>query len=104
MANTFKRYTSTGIGTSATTVYTVPSNKTAIVIGFNISNVTTGQVNADLQTAGMYLVKNVPLPANAGLSPLDGKIVLETGDTVIVTSTVASSVDAIISVMEQDNV
>jgi hypothetical protein len=104
MANTFKRYTSTGIGTGATTVYTVPASKTAIVIGFNIANVTSGQVSVDLQTAGMYLAKSVPLPANSGLSPLDGKIVLETGDTIIVTANAASSVDAIISVMEQDNV
>lgn len=100
MANTFKNFTSTSIGTTPVTVYTCPASTTAVVIGFNVSNVINNQTNADIQTAGMYLVKGVVLPAGSGLSPLDGKIVLEAGDTVIVTSTTASSVDAIVSVME----
>jgi len=100
MANTFKNFTSTSIGTSAVTVYTCPASTTAVLIGFNVSNTTGVSCNADLQTAGMYLIKNAVLPSGSGLSPLDGKIVLEAGDTVIVTSSVASSVDAIVSVME----
>ena len=101
MANTFKRYTSTSIGTGATTVYTVPSATTAIVLGFNLSNRVTSSVTADCQVAGVYIVKGVPLPANSGLSVLDGKIILEAGDTVVVTGNTASSVDVILSVMEE---
>jgi len=101
MANTFKRYTSTSIGTGATTVYTVPSATTAIVLGFNLSNRVTSSVTADCQVAGVYIVKGVPLPANSGLSVLDGKIILESGDTVVVTGNTASSVDVILSVMEE---
>jgi len=49
MANTFKNYTSDSIGTSPTTVYTVPSATTAVVIGLNVSNRTAGTVYVDAQ-------------------------------------------------------
>lgn len=101
MANTFKNYTSASVGTGATTTYTVPSSTTAVMIGCNLSNKTTSQVAVDVQCAGVYLVKGAPIPANSALSVLDGKIILETTDTVVVTSNTASSTDVIVSVLEQ---
>jgi hypothetical protein len=47
------------------------------------------------------LVKGAPIPANSALSVLDGKVILETTDTVVVTSDTASSADVILSVLEQ---
>jgi len=47
------------------------------------------------------LVKGAPIPANSALSLLDGKIILEAGDTVVVTSDTAASADVILSVLEQ---
>jgi hypothetical protein len=58
-------------------------------------------LKVDVQVAGVYLVKAVPIPAGAGLSVLDGKIILETTDTIVVTSDTASSCDVIASVLEQ---
>ena len=101
MANTFKNYTSSSVGTSPVTTYTVPAATTAVMIGMNVSNTTASQINVDVQVAGVYLVKGVPIPAGAGLSVLDGKIILETTDTVVVTSNTASSTDVIVSVLEQ---
>jgi len=101
MANTFKNYTSASVGTGATTTYTVPSSTTAVVIGCNLSNTTTSQIAVDVQCAGVYLVKGAPIPANSALSVLDGKVILETTDTVVVTSDTASSADVIVSVLEQ---
>jgi hypothetical protein len=46
MANTFKVKTKAGIGTSITTVYTVPSSTTTIVLGLIVGNVTGSAVNA----------------------------------------------------------
>jgi hypothetical protein len=46
-------------------------------------------------------VKAAPIPAGSALSVLDGKIVLEAGDVVEVTSDTASSADVILSVLEQ---
>jgi len=101
MANTFKNYTSASAGTGATTTYTVPSSTTAVVIGCNLANRTTSQIKVDVQVAGVYLVKGAPIPANSALSVLDGKVILETTDTVVVTSDTASSTDVILSVLEQ---
>ena len=101
MANTFKNYTSASVGTGATTTYTVPSATTAIMMGCNLANRTTSQIAEDVQVAGVYLVKGAPIPANSALGVLDGKIILEAADTVVVTSDTASSADVIVSVLEQ---
>ena len=101
MANTFKNYTSASVGTGATTTYTVPSATTAIMMGCNLANRTTSQIAVDVQCAGVYLVKGAPIPANSALGVLDGKIILEAADTVVVTSDTASSTDVILSVLEQ---
>ena len=101
MANTFKNYTSASVGTGATTTYTVPSATTAIMMGCNLANRTTSQIAVDVQVAVVYLVKGAPIPANSALGVLDGKIILEATDTVVVTSDTASSADVIVSVLEQ---
>ena len=101
MANTFKNYTSSSVGTSPVTTYTVPSSTTAVMIGCSVSNTTGSQIAVDVQVAGVYLVKAAPIPANSALSLLDGKIILETTDTVVVTSSAATSADVIVSVLEQ---
>ena len=101
MANTFKNYTSASVGTSPVTTYTVGASTTAVMIGMNVSNTTASQITVDVQVAGVYLVKGAPIPAGSGLSVLDGKIILETTDTVVVTSSAATSADVIVSVLEQ---
>ena len=101
MANTFKNYTSASVGTGATTTYTVPSATTSVMIGCNLSNKTGSQITVDVQVAGVYLVKAAPIPSGSALSVLDGKVILETTDTVIVTSSAATSCDVIVSVLEQ---
>jgi len=101
MANTFKNYTSASVGTSPVTTYTVPSSTTSVTIGLTISNTTTSQINIDVQAAGVYIVKGAPIPSGAGLSVLDGKVILEAADTVVVTSDTATSADVILSVLEQ---
>lgn len=101
MANTFKNYTSSSVGTSPVTTYTVPSSTTAVMIGCSVSNTSASQIAVDVQVAGVYLVKGAPIPANSALSLLDGKIILETTDTVVVTSSAATSADVIVSVLEQ---
>ena len=41
MANTFKNAQSIGIGTSETSVYTVPSSTTTTIVGLSCANTTT---------------------------------------------------------------
>jgi len=101
MANTFKNYTSASVGTSPVTTYTVPASTTSVMIGCNLSNTSAAQITVDVQAAGIYIVKGAPIPSGSALSVLDGKIILETTDTVVVTSSAATSADVIVSVLEQ---
>ena len=101
MANTFKNYHTASIGTSASTVYTVPSSTTAVIIGLNLANRTGSQILVDVQLSSTFIIKNAPIPGGSALSVLDGKIIAEAAETIVVTSNTASSVDAIVSVLEQ---
>jgi len=101
MANTFKNYTSASVGTSAVTTYTVAGGTTSVTIGLTISNTTASQIKIDVQAAGVYVVKDAPIPSGSALSVLDGKVILEAADTVVVTSDTATSADVILSVLEQ---
>lgn len=101
MANVFKNYTSASVGTSPVTTYTVPSATVAVTIGLNVANTTASQITVDVQAASVYVVKDAPIPSGSALSVLDGKIILEAADTVVVTSSAATSADVILSVLEQ---
>ena len=101
MANTFKNYTSASVGTSATTVYTVPASTTAVIIGCNVANRTASSITVDVQLGSTYIIKDAPIPSGSALSVLDGKIIAETTETIVVTSDTASSADVILSVLEQ---
>ena len=99
--NVFKNYTSASVGTSPVTVYTVPASTTSVTIGLNVANVSANQITIDVQCAGAYVIKGAPIPAGAALSVLDGKIILEAADTLVVTSSAATSADVLLSVLEQ---
>lgn len=101
MANTFKRYVETGIGTTETTLRTVATATTTVMVGLQVANVTSSQVKVTAKAAGANLVVNAPVAAGGALALLDGKVILEPGDTVTVESDTAASVDAILSVLEQ---
>ena len=108
MANTFKLKTKAGVTTLAT-VYTVPSNTTAVVLGCIIGNTTANSVNAtvtvssdtsDTETnADVELVTTTPIPGNSSLELLSGnKIVLQTTDLFKVLG--SGAVDVCLSIME----
>jgi len=108
MANTFTRKLSRSIGTTPTKVgaYTVGASTATTVIGLSIANTTTSAVNANVYhsdgTNNTYVVYNAPIPAGGSLVAVGGdqKIVMITGDSIFVQSTVATSVDSILSVLE----
>lgn len=101
MANTFKNYVSASVGTTPTTVYTVPAATVSVTIGLNIANVSASQITIDVQCGGVYIVKGAPIPAGSALSVLDGKIIMEAADTLVVTASAATSADVLLSVLEQ---
>lgn len=101
MANAFKNSTSTSVGTGATTVYTCPASTETTLIGLTLCNVTaSSDIEVDVTCAGAHVVKNYVIPAGSSVSALEGKVVLEPTETVVVTSDTASSVDVIVSYLE----
>ena len=114
MANTFKLKTKSGVnGSALSTVYTVPANTTAVIIGLTISNILGQSITADAQivTASstgenadvVYIDKAVPLPAGSSIEVMSGnKIILQAGDVVKSGGSNASGNDAdvILSIME----
>ena len=99
--STFKNATDTGVGTSFSTAYTVPASTTAVMIGMTVANLGTSQISIGVRCASAYLVKDAAIPSGSSLSVLDGKIILEAGDTVEVKSDTAASADVIVSILEQ---
>ena len=109
--NTFKRKFSTNIGTTATAVggYQVLLDVQTTAIGLALANVASSQitVSVTLNTqAGdtIHIIKDAPIPSGGALIPIGGdqKVVMEHNDQIKVVSDTASSVDAILSILEID--
>ncbi len=108
MANTFKRKLSRAIGTTATQVgtYTVGAGNTAVVIGLTVTNTSGSAISANVflndGVANTSILTTAPISSGSSLVVVGGdqKVVLETGDSIYVQSSAASSVDVVMSIME----
>lgn len=105
MANVFKNQLRRNVGSSAETLYTVPSGLKSIIIELDVCNTTNGAVTCDVyitkSALDYYVVKGAPVPVGGSLQVISGqKIVLEAGDALKIKSSVASSLDAIVSILE----
>ena len=108
MANSFKRKTSAGIGTGYTPIdsYTVPASTEVTVIGLTVSNVTGSTVKATVSlfdgSTFTSIVTDGPVPAGGSLVVVGGdqKLVMETGDDMRIKSDTASSLDVVMSILE----
>jgi hypothetical protein len=105
MANVFKNQLRRNVGATAETLYTVPTDLKSIIIELDVCNVTNGAVTCDVyitkSALDYYIVKGAPVPVGGSLQVISGqKIVLEAGDTLKLKSSVASSIDAIVSILE----
>ena len=87
--------------------HTVASGTTETIIGLTVSNVTGSAVNVNVAyndgSNDTYIVKNAPVPSGGALTPIGGdqKIVLTVGDSLKVSSNTASSIDAVMSLLQQ---
>lgn len=108
MANDFKRKLSRNVGTSAVTVgsYTVAANTQVTIIGLTCSNKTASAITVDVAlhdgSNDYFMVKSATVPSGGSLVVVGGdqKVVLETGDSVKVTSSAANSSDVIMGILE----
>ena len=104
MSQDFERNTANGVGTSAVTLRT--ANSDDAIVGITIANVHTAQITVEVyitvSSNDIHIVKDAPIPVGSTLQVLDGgaKIVLESGDALKVKSSVASSADVWVSVVD----
>ena len=105
MANTFKR-TALALDGTVQTLYTVPAATTTVVIGLRLAN--KDGVNdasatvwvSDGTTDFHFGPRDVLIPAKGSLEFVDGKLVLQAGDSIKVQASATALLDAVLSVME----
>jgi hypothetical protein len=107
MPNVFKNSITGSIGITGATVYTVPAATSTTVIGMSVANTsTTSNINVSATlTSGsstVYLVRNTTVPVGGSVVLVGGeqKIVLTAANSLAVSSSVASSADVVVSVLE----
>ena len=104
MAQNFRRYINRNIGTSASTILTADSYDT--IVGINIANTTGSAVNASVyitnSTLDYYLIKSAPIPSGSALQVIDGgaKIIVQSGDALKIVSDTATSLDTVVSTVD----
>ncbi len=107
--NYFKRV-SVGATTTPTVIYTAPASRAGIILSAVASNITgsahtiTVGISAD-NTPGSYydLLKNFSVPNGDAVNVAVGKLVLGTGDQLIISAASGSAVNFTLSVLEAVN-
>jgi len=107
MANAFKTFTDTAVGTSPATIYTCPASTETTIIGLNVSNILTVSITVDVQLENadgdnVYIVKSAIVPVGSSLVACGGdqKIVMNASDVLKVTASAASAADVTMSILE----
>jgi hypothetical protein len=106
MPNTFKNSFVNAVGTTKTSVYTAGAGVQTTIIGMTVSNLITTPISANviLTSGGIdyYIVKNATISPGGSLVPIGGdqKVVIEATDSLAVNTSVASSADVIVSLLE----
>ena len=105
MAQDFERHIDRNTGTGAVTVFT--SNSDDTVVGIRCCNVhASSAINVDVYIVNggnnYYLAKTTPIPVGGQLELIDGgaKVVCISGDRLYIKSDTATSLDAIVSVVD----
>lgn len=104
MPASFKNYQSRAIGTTNTQIgsYSVPSSTNAMLLTLSLSNITNSAISANVYhnngTNNTSIVSQAPIPVGGSLEI--NKIALQSTHSIYVCSNTASSMDAILSVME----
>ncbi len=108
MANVFKNSMVSGVGTTGVVAYTTPTATTTTIIGVSVANINSNNISVSVmardssENKTVYLVKDALITPNSSTVLVGGeqKVVLEANDFLSVTSSLASSVDVIVSALE----
>ena len=111
MAQNFRQHKARNIGTSPVSVPNAADfDSFDCIVGIRLANTHTQSITVDvyLQTnlsdanTIYYLIKNAPIPSGSSLELIDGgaKVVALSGDRLRIKSNTASSLDAVVSVVD----
>ena len=104
--NRFKTYTKE-LTTSSQTVYTAPTGYTGIVLYAHVTNITTSAATFTMthvrSSTTTEIIKDASVPPSDAYVPLDGKLVLETSDSIKIQASANSSLKLILSILETAN-
>ena len=107
MAQNFRRYTLSAVGTVAADIPDGANfDSYDTLVGIHITNIVSNAVTVSCYindgTNNIYLIKDAPIAAGGALQVLDGggKFVVESGDRLYVQSDTASSVDVWVSAVD----
>ena len=104
--NTFQTVTQT-VGTSNAVVYTAPVGYTGVVLLAQCTNMgaTTYTMTLNFRRDGSDtpLIKDIPIAPNDTVNLLAGKLVLETGDSLVTSGSNATNLKFLTSILETSN-
>lgn len=107
MANTFKNAVAQGVGTNPVDIYTTASNARSTVIGINIANTSTSNIEVDIilrddTSTETFIVKGAPVNRNSALAAMGGdqKLVMAPSNVLIIKTNKDNSADVTVSVLE----
>lgn len=97
-------YVAKNVGTSASTLTTVPSATTIAITSLVVANTTTSPITCDVyftrSATDYYLVKTATVAVGGSLEVIGGnRVVLIASDALKVVSSAASSADVVVSVL-----
>ena len=92
------------VTTADQTVYTAPTGYTAIVLYAHVTNISSSDASFTMShvrsSTTTEIVKDATVPPSDAFIPLDGKLVLETSDSIKISASANSSLKLILSVLE----
>jgi hypothetical protein len=104
--NTFKLIP-TNLNGGENTIYTSPVNVSAIVLSLHIANSSAGSQYASVRLVSgsvtVTVLNDAVIPAKETLNPFSGRVVLETGNSIVVSASNSSVMQAALSILENAN-
>jgi hypothetical protein len=104
--NIFKTVTAS-LTTTSSTLYTAPSGYTSVILMAQVSNITNSAAAVTFShfagSTTTELLKDFSIPGNDAVSATTGKLVLETGSSIKVSSSANSTLKVTLSVLETLN-
>lgn len=106
MANQFTRYVAKNVGTTGNTLVTANAATQTTCIGLSVANTISSPISVSVyvtaSATNYYLINGMTVAPGGALTLFgsDGKLVLNSGDAFVVSSSVSNSADAVLSVLQ----